>query len=162
MKDKRVWLVVLCVAIVVLIISWPAGKDGKTIRMVDGLSVNSQHVFLADKLGYFNDAGLNVEVSYVALGKFAMDALNGGGAEYAGVVEMNIAQTVFTHDDIAILCEYAEPITGIKLLARRDHGIEAASDLVGKKIAVFFGVNIHIFAMKFLEANEIALGDVVR
>jgi NitT/TauT family transport system substrate-binding protein len=141
------------------------GNGGKTptrskIKIVDGLSANSIHVLLADKLGYFKEEDLDVEVSYAALGKFAMDALNADSVQYAGVVEMNIAQTLFTHKDVAILCEYSQPVTGIKVLGRKDKGVESAKNLRGKKIGVFFGVNIHVFMTKVIEEQGISESEV--
>ncbi len=130
------------------------------VKIIDGLSANSPFILIADKMGFFEKAGLDVNVSYTALGKLAMDALNSGSVDYAGVVEMNVAHTLFSHDDISILCEYSEPKTGIKVLGRGDKGIHSAKDLRGKKIGVFFGVNIHVFIIKVLEEAGIALKDV--
>ncbi|HNU51494.1 MAG TPA: NrtA/SsuA/CpmA family ABC transporter substrate-binding protein [Verrucomicrobiota bacterium] len=118
------------------------------------------HVMLASKLGYFSEEGLDVDASYVALGKLAMDALNGNSAEYVGIVDMNVAQTLFTHKDMAILCEFSEPIRGIKVLGRADKGVKSGKDLKGKKIAVFFGVNIHVFIQKYLQEQGIEQGQV--
>lgn len=130
------------------------------VRIVDGLSVNSMHVLVASKLGYFKEEGLDAEASYTALGKFAMDALNAGSADYCGVVDMNVAQTLYTQKDMAILCEFSEPVKGIKVLGRKDKGVNTGKDLRGKKIAVFFGVNIHIFIQKFLQEQGIQLKEV--
>jgi len=130
------------------------------IRIMDGLSVHSLHVLVAEKKGLFAEAGLEAEVSYCAIGKFCMDALNSGGVDFAGVVEMNIAQTLFTHDDIAILTEYSQPIRAVKFLGRADRGIKTIADLEGKKIGVFFGVNIHVFAVRALQAAGVPLDTV--
>jgi ABC-type nitrate/sulfonate/bicarbonate transport system substrate-binding protein len=138
----------------------PESTNSEPIRIVDGLSINSMHVLIAAEKGFFSDQGLNVQTSYTALGKLAMDSLTSGSVDYAGVVDMNVAQTLFNSDDIAILTEFSEPKTGIKLLARSDHGIASADDLRGKKIAVFFGVNIHIFIQKYLAENGVALDEV--
>lgn len=135
-------------------------KRSSPIRVMDPVEANNLHVPLADQLGYFQSRGLNVEVSGTSAGKFAMDALNAGGVDYAVVVEMNVAQTLFQHDDIAILCEIAEPTRAIKVLGRRDRGIEGPEDIRGKKIGVLFGVNIHLFITRYLEDLGVSSDEV--
>ncbi len=169
---KRTGLIIVAIVMVATVVGVcvkmsreggsPAGTGSEMpkIRIIDGLSANSPYVFLADKMGFFKEQGLDATVSYTALGKLAMDALNAGSVEYAGVVEMNVAHTLFKHKDVAVLCEYSEPTTGIKVLGRRDRGVETAADLRGKKVGVFYGVNIHIFIVKLIEEAGIPVNEV--
>lgn len=128
----------------------------RTVRIMDPVEANNLHVPLAVQKGYFSEAGLDVQVSGTSAGKFAMDAVMAGAVDYAVVVEMNVAQRLFSDADIAILAEIAEPIRAIKVLGRTDHGVLRPADVAGKKIGVLFGVNIHLFITEFLKDHGIS------
>lgn len=181
LKFKAYLIMVIMVGITILActgdkneVSQPAGKGetaitsevnvnsskNKSIKIMDCINTNNIHVLIAAKQGFFEDEGLDVEVSYTSVGKFSMDALNSGSVDYAGVVEMNVAHTLFNTDDVAILAEFADPIKGIKVLGRGDKGVHSVQDLRGKKIGVFYGVNIHIFMTQLLESSGISLDEV--
>ena len=141
---------------------WFASPQSELIpvKMMDCINMSNIHVLIAKKMGFFEDEGLDVELSYTSIGKLSMDALNNRAVDYAGVVEMNVAHTLFSKDDVAILAEMGEPMNSIKLLGRSDRGVTTSNDLRGKKIAVFFGVNIHIFITKVLQEAGVPLDDV--
>lgn len=132
----------------------------KTVRITDCLNVANVHVLIADKEGFFKNEGLKVNVTYSAVGKLCMDTLVNGGADYAGVTEMNLAQMMFSDPDYKIIAEMSESLTGIKILGRKDKGTSTPADLRGKKIALFVGVNIHVIATKILEEAGIPLNEV--
>ncbi len=164
MKRRKIGLILALIisitAIAIVVNTLIEQNKADVIQIMDPIEANNLHMYLAEKLGYFNEENLNVKLSGTSAGKFAMDAVNAGAVEYGVVVEMNVAQTLFQHDNVAILAEIAEPITAIKLLGRRDHGIETAQDLAGKKIGVLFGVNIHLFVINYLEKNNVPLKQV--
>ena len=151
-------LVVLAVSFVVYLTLKEKSPDrvsAKVVRIMDPIEANNLHIPVADRMGFFRDEGLNVEMSHTSAGKFAMDAVNAGGVDYGVVVDMNVAHTLFVSNDVSILSEIAEPTRAIKILGRRDHGVTEAKDLVGKKLGVLFGVNIHLFVLRYLEDHGI-------
>jgi ABC-type nitrate/sulfonate/bicarbonate transport system substrate-binding protein len=154
MKPKQAIGTMLAVLILAAL-SYYYYKPSQKIRIVDCLNAANIHVLVADKMGFFDDEGLDVQVSYVSLGKLAMDALVSGSVDYAGVVEMNVAHYLYNDDDVVILSEMGQPTNGIKLLGRSDKGVKRIEDLKGKKIAVFFGVNIHVFATEVIRQHSI-------
>ncbi len=157
-KIVSILVVILAVGVVVYSTMKEKSPDqvsAKVVRIMDPIEANNLHIPVADKMGFFRDEGLNVEMSHTSAGKFAMDAVNAGGVNYGVVVEMNVAHTLFASDDVSILSEIAEPTRAIKILGRRDHGVTEAKDLVGKKLGVLFGVNIHLFVLKYLDDQGI-------
>ncbi len=142
-------------------------KDLEEVKVMYNIDANNLHFPIAEKQGYFEEFGINVKSSNSAAAKFALDALNAGSVDYSVLVDMNIAHNLFNKNsdeslknDLVVLAELAEPINAIKLIARKDRGIEKAEDLKGKKIGVLFGVNIHLFLHKYLLDNGIALDEV--
>lgn len=133
----------------------PSKARQEVVKIMDPIEANNLHIPIADRMGFFTAEGLKVDVSHTSAGKFAMDAVNAGGVDYGVVVDMNVAHTLFATDDVLILAEIAEPTRAIKLMGRRDRGVETASDLAGKKLGVLFGVNIHLFVLKYLEDHGI-------
>ncbi len=157
-KAVNVLLIVLAIGAVAyfaLTDKVPTQGSAKVVRIMDPIEANNLHIPVADRMGFFEDEGLKVDVSHTSAGKFAMDAVNAGGVDYGVVVDMNVAHTLFVSDDVSILTEIAEPTHAIKLLGRRDHGVNEAADLIGKKLGVLFGVNIHLFVLKYLEDHGI-------
>jgi ABC-type nitrate/sulfonate/bicarbonate transport system substrate-binding protein len=131
-------LVVLAVSFVVYLTLKEKSPDrvsAKVVRIMDPIEANNLHIPVADRMGFFRDEGLNVEMSHTSAGKFAMDAVNAGGVDYGVVVDMNVAHTLFVSNDVSILSEIAEPTRAIKILGRRDHGVTEAKDLVLRPIS---------------------------
>jgi NitT/TauT family transport system substrate-binding protein len=160
--SKKLWIgfgiLAAVIAGIILLTDYfaPTRTAQYAVSIIDPLEANNLHIPVAQEKGFFTKHGINATVTGTSAGKLAMDALNGRSVDYAVVVDMNIAQTLFEHDDLAILAELAEPIRAIKILGRRDRGVNKGSDLVGKKIGVLYGVNIHLFLLRYLEEEGIS------
>ncbi len=142
-------------------------KELQEVKVMYNIDANNLHFPIAEQYGFFKDVGLDVKSSHSAAAKFAYDALVAGSVDFAVLVDMNIAHNLFNQtpdgrlkNDLVILAELAEPIHAIKLLGRKDRGIQTANDLVGRKAGVLFGVNIHLFLHKYLLANNVPLSNV--
>ena len=103
-------------------------------------------IFVAHKKGHFSDEGLDVSLSSeYPHGKAALKALEEGAVDFAASSETPFMRAVLNGSEI-----YAVAITTIArehlaVVARKDKGIETASDLAGKTIAVTIGSNGEYF-----------------
>lgn len=136
----------------------PVAKPAvKATKLVYASSKNAWCVLpiVAKKTGIFEKHGLNVEIQYVQAAKQAMDALVGGAADVANVVEINVAFLGFAGDkNVSILATICESYDGA-IVARKDRGISKAVDLAGKKIGILQGTTSQVFADRFLKANGV-------
>lgn len=140
----------------------PVGTESKLVivRLASSKNLWAALPILANQQGYFKQNGLDVETSYVQAAKFAMDALVGGSADFATVVETNVAYLGFTGNKdvnvIATICQSADSA----VVARKSSGINQPTDLKGKKLGILPGTTSQIYAERLLEKNGLRLADV--
>lgn len=118
-----------------------------------------QVAVIADQ-GYYQDVGLNVDSHYFVAGRDAMDALVGNQADIATVALTPVVFAAFQEQPIAVIAENASYPNNV-ITARKDHGIQTAEDLRGKKIGTALGTDLQYFLDKFLQAYNMTESDVV-
>ena len=115
---------------------------------------------LAKAQGYFDQEGLSVTVSYQDGGRYCMDALISKSAEFATVVEVNVAYLGYTgNENVSVVGSIIES-TSCGIVGRKSAGIEKPEDLKGKVLALSPGTGSELFAYKFLESHGLARSDV--
>lgn len=158
MKTQRIFLALL----VLIFVTACQSSKKRTIRIVDLMQATNLHFAVAEKKGYFLEEGLDVQLSYEVAGLQAMQKLNTNAVDYAVVVEMNVALRAFEKDDVIILTELSTPWKAIKIIGNKSKGIYKPEDLIGKKIGLLQGVNIHKYMLMFLsdygiEPNQVEI-----
>ncbi len=126
------------------------------------LSLLPAMVWVAERNGYFQEEGLNVNIKGFDSGRSAMRAMLDDGAELDMVT---VAQTPFIfnsfkRDDYAMISMMVFSNNDVKVVGRNDRGIEAPSDLRGKKIGVTKGSTGHYFISLFLTTHGLTLSDI--
>lgn len=109
---------------------------------------------IAIEKGFFAENGLDVNVNYVKTGKIAMDDLVGGNANFANIVETNVAFAGFNNPDIQVVCNI-EKVYDASIVARKDKKINSPKDLKGKKLGIMLATTSQVFADKFLDKYNI-------
>ena len=106
---------------------------------------------IAEDQGYFIEEGLNVTIKEYPTGKIALHkGLFGGEIDIAPVAEVPIVFNLFKRQDFSILATIGSADDQMKIVARRDRGIQKPEDLRGKSIATQKGSAAHIFLHLFL------------
>lgn len=144
--------------IAVLVLSAP--KPVEKIILAINPVPPSALIFIAEEKGFFSEERLSVEYANFQTGKLALDALLGGGAELATTADVPIALAGLAEQDFKVVATIGWSKTDVQVVARKDSGISAPSDVRGKKIATTQGGGPLFFTHKFLEANNIALSEV--
>lgn len=117
-------------------------------------------VLIAKAKGYFAEEGLDVTVAYQDGGRYCMDALVANSAEFATVVEVNIAYIGFAgNHNVSVVGSIVES-TSCGIVARKSAGILTPADLKGKSLAFSPGTGSELFAIRFLTANGMTPEDV--
>ena len=110
--------------------------------------------------GHFAEERLDVTVVYQDGGRYCMDALLAKSADFATVVEVNVAYIGFAgNHNVSVVGSMVES-TSCGIVARKSAGIHTPADLKGKSLAFSPGTGSELFATRFLTTNGIAREDV--
>ena len=91
-------------------------------------------IFVAEKLNYFADEGLNLQLQEVLGGHRAMQALLDGQADLATVSETVVVFSSFKSQQFAVLASFVSSNKDSKVVVRADAGIAQWPDMKGKRI----------------------------
>lgn len=141
------------------------GKDdGDKFHVVTAAAINaySAPFYVAQNMGFWEKEGLTVEDKYFTSGRLALDALLAGGADLITVAETPIVFAAFSGQNVGIVATISSATNDLKVLARRDKGIERPEDLRGKRIGMLFGATSEYYANLFLQAYGISFNDIQR
>jgi NitT/TauT family transport system substrate-binding protein len=91
--------------------------------------------WIAQDMGFYQQAGLEVDLKGFASGKDAAEALDAGQVDIATASEYVVATKSFSQPDLRMLGSISY-YRNKGIVARRDHGISGPADLKGKRIGV--------------------------
>lgn len=130
------------------------------IRLAQNLSPISGVTIVAKAQGFFEKAGLDVEVRNLTSGKLALDAVLGGAAEFGTVAETPLMRAGLANQPVAIIATMESSDNDVKLIVRADRGINSIKDLKSRKIATFVGTSAEFFLVKALKTEEMTLSAI--
>lgn len=139
---------------IILTLLFGCRQNPVTVNLTSPKTAYSILTIVADQKGFFKEQGLDVKINYVNTGKIAMDDLLAGKADYANVVETNIAFAGFLNPDLEVFCTI-EKVYDAAIIGRKDKGILQPSDLKGKNIGVLLATTSQVFLDRFLEKHNI-------
>jgi len=116
-------------------------------------------VYVAEDQGFFKENGLEVTLKGYGSGKACADALIDGEADLSTSADFVFVSNSFEHTDLRIFGTVATKQVK-ELVARKDSGITAINDLMGKKIGVTKKSGAEFQLGVFLTFNGISQEDV--
>lgn len=156
-EQRRVLTAVgLSIAFLVL----PACASGQDVRPAEKVTPRPLNLALvvdpawaqvsvADTMGLFRKAGIEVNVTKFASGAAAMAALNGGAVDIATAGDVPTAGAIIANPAVRILAQGAYH-ANMRVLASREK-ITTAADLRGRKIGTAFGTSAHYMVTELLQ-----------
>jgi ABC-type nitrate/sulfonate/bicarbonate transport system substrate-binding protein len=135
-----------------------AAVEPKTVRLAQNLSPISGVAIVAKQQGFFDQYGLNVEVSNFTSGKQCLETVVGGGADIATTAEAPTTAAAMAKQPIAFLArmEYSD----LKTLTLTSAEIGTIADLKGKKIGFTAGTGSEVYTMSVLAKAGLSPDDV--
>ena len=161
LKRKTGLVLLLSIVALVAVLTGCGNKDDKSVRIgyQKGASVNflKEHGSLEGKL---EELGYSVQWTEFAGGPALLEALNVGSIDFGHTGEAppifaQAAKAPFVYLAHTEINEKAEAI-----LVHEDSDIQTAQDLVGKKVALNKGSNVHYLLVQYLNENGLSYSDI--
>lgn len=115
--------------------------------------------FAANAEGYFEEAGLPLELQLIPLNPSMPPALQSGAVQIATITTTTFLQAVDGGLDLVIIAEGsvgAKTSKNFAVFARNGSGIQKAQDFIGKKVGVpGVGAILHVWFRKWLSLNGV-------
>ncbi|MFT7185787.1 MAG: sulfonate transport system substrate-binding protein [Pseudohongiellaceae bacterium] len=121
----------------------------------------SAPIYIADSLGYFTAAGLNVELIEVNGGNLTFQSMMDGAADFATSSDSVIMINGFKHNDFENLATFVHSAHDVKVLTKASLAIRSAKDLKGKKVAIIKGSASEYFLDVFLALEGVEFSNVI-
>ena len=112
-------------------------------------------VWVAEDQGYFQEQGLDLTIKEFDSGKASFNDMLNGGVDISTVAPTPIMFNSFKRQDFSIFATFVDSNEDVKVITRKDVGINSAADLKGKKIGIVDGSTSQFFLGAFLIYNQI-------
>jgi sulfonate transport system substrate-binding protein len=118
--------------------------------------------FVAEALGTWKNAGVDLSVIDFPTGRESMQALLAGSAEFSASTDTPFIFAALQGLKPLILVNYSRYSRDMKIVVRKDGGIDpmAPASLKGKKIATRVGTSGQYMLAKYLEMARLSIKDV--
>jgi ABC-type nitrate/sulfonate/bicarbonate transport systems, periplasmic components len=137
----------------------PVGTEPTKITYAMPITVAAIPAYVALEKGFWKEEGLDVQAQMFSAGRLALDALLAKSAEVMSVSETPLMHAILQGNEIYIVTTVTQH-QEVKLIARRDHGIQAPGDLRGKRVATLPGTNSDYFMYEFLKNHSVPIKEV--
>ncbi len=156
---KNLLKILFCIGLVSVTAACDKTADSPQVRIATNPWPGYELLFVADKQGYFKEAGLNIKLLQLASLVDVQRTFNQGRADgmASTVIEAIIVAALNNEKiKIALIPDYS--FGGDVILSRKD--IKAVKDLKGKKVGVEAGSLGVVILEKALKKNGLSIADV--
>jgi ABC-type nitrate/sulfonate/bicarbonate transport system substrate-binding protein len=168
-KSSRWTYLIIVVVIIALIVGGYflfLGDDDKYSGEVDKVTLGAETslltaaVWIADEKGFFEEFGLDVEIEEFESGKASFNDMLNNGVDISTVAPTPIMFNSLVREDFSIFATFVSSTEDVKVIARKDSGINQAEDLIGKKIGTPAGTTGQFFLSTFLTFRGIPYSEI--
>lgn len=165
-QKRRVffWLGVVFAIIMIMVLilgsHYSFSQVKERVRIGLPLQQQSSLAIIAVEKGFYSKEGLDVTVKEYPSGKRAVEGMLAGEVDVATTAETPIVFASFERQDFSIIASISSSDNILRIIARKDKGIQKPVDLRGKRIAVQKGSATHFFLHIFLLKNGLSEKDV--
>ena len=159
------WKIVLTVVLTMAIAACqkPASQSAAPLQKITFSATYQPEnalVHIAVGNGYFVGEGLDVRLLMHTFGKQALQSVIENKADFATVAETPLMFNILKGEKIFVLATMVTSTTNHAVVARKDAGIKAPADLLGKRIGFTPGTTSDFFLDSLLIANNLSRHDV--
>ncbi len=128
-------------------------KEAVTIGVAS--IVMSSPIIIAQEKGYFEENGLKVTIKPYPSGKKAIAGAFAGENDIATTAELPIMFESFVRNDFNVIATFTHSYKDIKVIARKDLGINTPADLKGKRVGFIEKTGTHFFSYVYFTEHKI-------
>jgi NitT/TauT family transport system substrate-binding protein len=110
---------------------------------------------IAREKGFFRDVGVDATVRIYPSAIKSNDAMFAGEIDISCIGDIQIVMQSFMRDDFSVIATYASSNDNIKVIGRKDRGVDKPEDLKGKIIGTPDAVGTHFFLNVYLTEHGI-------
>lgn len=139
---KKVWIIILILVVAAIaFVSWPEKETQLNYRLKWLFNASVAGDIYANTKGYFQEAGLNVEVKEGSPEKNAINELELGYADFGVASADQVIRAIDKGADIVVIAQLFQ-VNPMQWIYRSDQPeIKSLKDLTGRKIGITFGGN---------------------
>jgi ABC-type nitrate/sulfonate/bicarbonate transport system substrate-binding protein len=144
----------------------PSANPANLAKLTVGIQVSPAMtlIMVAEKKGFFNNAGIDVELKEFTAGKFALQAFLGGSLDMAISGEVPVALSILQGNKFRVVGQVVEKtINEVRVVAQKEQGLETAEKYFKtkkRKLATSFGGGPEFFTYNFLKKHGITASEV--
>jgi ABC-type nitrate/sulfonate/bicarbonate transport system substrate-binding protein len=117
-------------------------------------------VWVAENIGYFEEEGLDLIIKEFSSGRLSFLDMLDGGVDISTVAPTPIMFNSFDRQDFSIFATFVYSDDDVKVIVRKDKGINTAADLKGKKVGASAGTTGQFFLASFLTHRGLDESDI--
>ncbi len=151
---------ILLIVSLIILLNGNKSKIREKVIFADGQQTVFALVYIADKKGFFDKEGLQIEYHKFSTGKDALNDVILGNSDLVAVFETPTVRRIYEGVDLGIVGTLHRSTRNTGLIILKDHGVKSVLDLRGKKVAVPKGTNAEIFLYLLLSSNGITPNEI--
>ena len=161
-----VYVVVVFLSVAFAVIGCDSLSEQKTRKQVDKVTLGVETsllpaaVWVAESKGYFEDEGLELNITEFDSGRLSFLAMLEGKVDISTVAPTPIMFSSFKRQDFSIFLTFVHSYEDVKVIARKDKGIKTGADLKGTKVGTPAGTTGQFFLSAFLTYNDLQPSEV--
>lgn len=138
-----------------------SNQSGELPKLTVGIQVSPAMtlVMVAEDEGFFDGAGVDVEIKEFTAGKFALQAFLGGSLDIAVSGEVPVTLSILQGNRFRVIAQVVErTINECRVVVRKEAGLDTAEKYFGakrRKLATSFGGGPEFFTYRFLKKHNI-------
>jgi NitT/TauT family transport system substrate-binding protein len=152
---RRAALAVACLAAVTSCRGGAKAEPAEPLVIASAQLPHAALMHVAVAGGHLAARGLDATVQRHAFGRPALEAVLDGKADVATVAETPVVLAALRGEEVAVIATISSAATNTVLLARKDAGIAAGTDLAGKRIGVPRGTSGEFFLDTMLVRHRV-------
>lgn len=166
---KKIIIPTVLIAIIVIItalligsnLQTPSNQQPESVIVGTEFTEANTLIFVAESMNYFYDKGLNITLKQYDSGAAVLEAIKNGEVNMGTSSEFSVANEALANSSINIFGTI-DKFEQIKIMARKDKGIQSIYDLANKSVGLTFGTLAEFFFSRYLELNNLNLSQVIR
>ena len=172
--EKKIFLGILLLGTVLLLYGCNFNTELKSKKSVEKVTIGIQSspamalVMVAEDEGFFDQAGIDVEIKEFTAGKFALEAFLGGSLDFAVSGDVPVTLSSLKGSKFVVPAQVVKKTTNeVRVVARKDFDLDSHNaknyfKTKKRKLSTSFGGGPEFFTFEFLEKlniqdNEIEL-----